>query len=59
MTIQELAEELLKHVGTDNLPDDFRLKGQTLLERAEAWVLHAIERLEEELASSEEDEDEE
>jgi len=36
----------------DHVPADFRHDGQTLCQRVEAWVAHAVEQVEEEVEGS-------
>jgi hypothetical protein len=48
------ASQLLKLFP--DAPQDFLHCGQTLEQRAEQWILHAIEELEEELACGGDDE---
>ena len=37
------------------IPEDFNYEGQTFEERCEAWVLHAVEQLDEEIETFEEE----
>ncbi len=47
--LHQAVESLLDLFG-DDLPEDFSHANQTFTERAEAWVLHALDELEQEVA---------
>ncbi len=52
--LQKAVESLVALFGDRTIPDGFRYNGQTFAERAEGWLLHAAERLQEELESGDE-----
>ena len=45
-TVAKIVDELVDLFP--DVPPDFEFEGQTFQQRAEAWILHAIEELEEE-----------
>lgn len=45
--VEAAVNELLESL--DYVPDNFRYRGQTLRERVEAWVEHAMDELESEI----------
>jgi hypothetical protein len=47
--LQAAVQSLLDLFG-DDVPRDFSHDGQTFTERAEAWILHVLEELEQEVA---------
>ncbi len=46
----QAAVQLLLDLFGDDVPEGFRHEGQTFTERAEAWILHALDELEQEVA---------
>jgi len=47
--LQAAVQSLLDLFGND-VPKDFIHQGQTFVERAEGWILHALDELEKEVA---------